>query len=77
MPHSSQTAIKSGLLLLLTLVLLPLHYYQDKLVVRSNQNLVLSSLQTHKLQLVMGVQVTNSILGLCHQLRNEPSQRIT
>lgn len=77
MAHSSQTAIKSGLLLLLTLVLLPLHYYQDKLVVRSYQNFVLSSLQTHKLQLVMGVQVTNSILGLCHQLRNEPSQRIT
>jgi len=46
---------QSRLLLLFPLTLLALNYYQDKLVVRSHQDLVLGGLQPHKLQLVMRV----------------------
>lgn len=65
---------QSSLFLLLTLTLLPLHYYQDKLVVRSHQYLVLGGLQPDELELVVGVQVADGVLGLADQLRDEPRE---
>lgn len=66
----------SRLLLLLALVFLALHHDQYKLVVRSDQNLVLCGLQSHEFELVVRIQVADGVLGLRHQLGNQSGQRV-
>ena len=50
----------------LPIILLSLHHHQDELVIGSNQDLVFLSLETHKGELVVPVQVEDSVTGLSH-----------
>lgn len=71
-----QVGSRSGLFLLLALGLLPLNHNQNELIIRSNQNLILGSLEPHKLELVMRIQIPDCIACLGDELRDESCKRI-